>query len=704
MSGSAGAPRRPVLVAVAWPYANGPLHLGHVAGSLLPPDLFARYHRMAGSPVLMVSGSDMHGTPILLKAEQEGVPPQELAARYHREHVEALSALDIRFDLFTTTATKNHADTVHDVFGTLLARGDIARRTMRAPYDPKAKRFLPDRYVEGTCPHCRAPDARGDQCDACGRTLDPQELLDPRSKVSGAAPEFRDTEHFFLLLPRFSQALSKWTQEQAKAASWRPNTIHFTRNWLSEGLKERAITRDMTYGVRLPAEIERQDPSLADKRVYVWFEAVVGYLSAAKEWAQREGKPDAWREWWVNPRARHYYFLGKDNIPFHTIVWPAMILGYANGKGEAYQLPWDVPANEFMTFSGSKFSKSRGNLILVKDATDRFQADAVRYYLCANMPESRDADFLWEEFARKVNDELVAAFGNFCHRTLTFAHANFEGAVPRGGSGSPPPATIAQELAQIGPHLEACRFKDALKSLMAAAMLANKWFQELAPWQSLKQDKERCGADVRELLSLVKTFALCASPFLPRAAQDLWEQLGEEGEVASQRWPSGVVPVPPGQRLGAPRALFRKIDLATMKDLLEGTPVTPSSPPSAGSAPKGPAAQPPARTPLVSIDEFAKLDLRVGLVTSVEDHPKADKLYVLKVDLGDGERQIVAGLRGHVAREALLGKRVVIVANLAPATLRGVESQGMLLAAEDAQGRIAPLAPAADVDAGAKVR
>lgn len=719
-----------VLVAVAWPYANGPLHLGHIAGSLLPPDIFARYHRMAGNHVLMVSGSDMHGTPITVKAEQEGVAPEALAKRYNEHHKRDLAALGIEFGgaghgdfgpggVFTSTATQNHASTAQDVFRTLHGRGDIFTRMMRSPYDPKVKRFLPDRYVEGTCPHCTFPDARGDQCDSCGRTLDPQELKNPRSKLSGAPPEYRDTEHFFLALPHFQQTLAKWSETQAKEAHWRANTINFTRNWLQEGLKDRPITRDMAYGVRLPPEVEAKQAAYAEKRIYVWFEAVIGYLSAAKEWAQRSGKPEAWKDWWLSPRGRHYYFLGKDNIPFHTIIWPAMILGYANGKGEPYQLPWDVPANEFMNFGGSKLSKSRGNLILVKDICQRFQPDAVRYYLTINMPEQRDCDFLWDEFVRKTNEELVSTLGNFGHRTLTFAHKQWA-MVPdpqQHRAGAAEDERLEQAywgpmraaLAEVQRNLEACGFKDALRGVMNVATLGNQVFNELRPWETIKAEPAKCQRDIYHCLRVAKTLSLAMAPFLPRAAQQLWEQLGEEGSVHAQPWPKDLATLEAGQRLREPRVLFPKIDLATVKDLLEpDAPMT--QPPNAAAAPGAAPTPAPAAAPVapvvpvtITLEEFQRVQLRVGVVKDVQNHPKADKLYVVRVDLGGEERQLVAGLREHVKPEDLLGRRVIVVANLKPANLRGVESQGMLLAAE-LDGKVVPLTTAGDMGPGAKVR
>ncbi|MCA1813321.1 MAG: methionine--tRNA ligase, partial [Halobacteriales archaeon] len=672
--------------------------------------------------VLMVSGSDMHGTPITVKAEAEGVAPEALAKRFNAQHIQDLRALHIDFGapgqpygpwgLFTSTATPNHASTAQDIFRVLLKKGHIGKRSMRAPYDPKAKRFLPDRYVEGTCPHCAFPDARGDQCDNCGKTLDPQELKNPRSKLSGAAPEYRDTEHYFLQLPHFQAQLQAWSEAQAAKVPWRSNTINFTRNWLTEGLKERAITRDIAYGVRLPPEVEQHDPQFADKRIYVWFEAVIGYLSAAKEWSQRQGQPDEWQRWWLDPHARHFYFLGKDNIPFHTIIWPAMILGYAEGTGQPYQLPYDVPANEFMNFSGSKLSKSRGNLITVQDITQRFQADAVRYYLASNMPDTRDADFAWEEFVRKTNEELVAALGNFGHRTLTFAHKQW-GQVPDPRKHRPSGdeaqkleesylKPIRAELAAVTRHLDACRFKDGMKGVMQVAMHANRMFNDLQPWKTLKVDPDRCARDIHECLRVAKTLSLAMAPFLPQAAEQLWHQLGEPGSVHAQPWPDDVATIAAGQALREPRVLFAKIDPDTVKDLLEPGEPKMTQP----HAPAQPAAPPmtPSPTPdRITLAEFQRVQLRVGVVRSVEPHPKADKLYVLKVDIGGEERQLVAGLRAHVTPEELLGRHVVVVANLEPANLRGVESQGMLLAAE-LDGKVVPLTTQGDIGPGAKVR
>ena len=692
-----------ILVCVAWPYANGPLHLGHVAGSLLPPDVFARYWRLRGADVAMVSGSDMHGTPITVAAEKAGETPEAFAEKNRVLHNKALDALAIKFDLFTSTATANHRDTVHELFRQLLAAGLIDKRPQTSPYDPKAKRFLPDRYVEGTCPHCGFKDARGDQCDDCGRTLDPQELKDPRSKLTGAPPEYRETEHFFLRLDLLQPELARWVQEQKTRGGWRPSVVNFTEQWLKEGLKPRAITRDLTYGVTIPREVG----DFPDKRIYVWFEAVTGYLSATIEHA-----PEGWQRFWdPGARAKHYYFLGKDNIPFHTIIWPAMLLGHARNAGRLghLQTPWDVPANEFLQFAGAKFSKSRGNAFYVLDLLTHFDADQVRYYLTVNMPEKGDTDWTWPDFVAKVNDELADTLGNYVNRVLTFTKANFHGApsgTPRGPEGGD--ATVQERLASASAHLAAVHLKDALRDVMQLARLGNQRFNDLKPWDLVKQGRRQDAADaILWHLGLIKTLSVALQPFLPNLSAEVWRQLGEPGASpralaekgdGNDHWPRALLAVVPGQAFGDVKPLVKKLDLKAVMD--EFAPETPKMDKPAQAAPPSATPQPKAT---VTIDDFAKLDLRVAQVLSCEPHPKADKLWVLQVDIGTEKRQILAGLREHVKPEELVGKKIVVIANLAPRAIRGLESQGMVLAAE-ADGVVAPLMPAKDVAAGAGIK
>jgi methionyl-tRNA synthetase len=713
-----------IYIGVAWPYANGPLHLGHVAGSLLPPDIFRRAMTMLGHDVLMVSGSDCHGTPIMIKAEKEGKTPAEVVAFYHEDHKRALERLGIRFSLFTTTATANHREWVQRIFLAAKEAGYIEARTMAAPYDAKAKRFLPDRYVEGTCPHCGAAGARGDQCDACGKTLDPKDLKDPVSKLDPGNPvTFRDTEHFFFLLSKLQPALERYVA--ATAGHWRANTINFTREWLKEGLQDRAITRDLTWGVPIPL------PGYDDKRIYVWFEAVCGYLTASIEWAAAQGKPDEWRKHWLDPACRGYYFLGKDNIPFHTIIWPGILQAFNEArarKGEKpLNLPFDVPANEFLNLSGLKFSKSQGVGIGVHEVLDRFEADAVRYYLSINMPEQKDADWTWEDFASKVNDELVGTLGNLVNRVCSIAQRNL-GTIP-----AEPPAShaltrkveeaIAGCADDMELHLRSVRLRPAMRRLMDLAAQGNQWMQEAQPWAKLKSDPSGAAHDLHALLRLCRALAVLMAPFLPTAAQKAWEAVGETGDVHSRSWADAKQHLRAGAKLPQPAPIFRKLDLDEIK-ALSGPPVSQGQPQIAqiaqktrasaapSPAPKSPApagatGPPSAQTGTegqVTIDDFARIQLRLATVKSVEAHPKADKLYVVRLDAGDlGERQVVAGLKAYYKPEELVGRTVVFVANLKPAVLRGVESQGMILAADDGTS-VAVLAPDKALAAGSRIR
>ncbi|MFO1533080.1 MAG: methionine--tRNA ligase [Thermoplasmatota archaeon] len=695
-------------IGVAWPYANGPLHLGHVAGSLLPPDIFRRAMTMLGHDVLMVSGSDCHGTPIMLKAEAEGKTPAEVVAHYHADHVRALQRLGIGFSLFTTTTTENHREWVQRIFLAARDMGYVEVRTSKAPYDAKAGRFLPDRYVEGTCPHCGSAGARGDQCDACGKTLDPKDLKGPVSKLNPGHPvTFRDTEHFFFLLSRLQPALERYVA--ATAGHWRANTINFTKEWLKEGLQDRAITRDLAWGVPIPLA------GYDEKRIYVWFEAVCGYLSASVEWAKAQGKPDEWRKYWLDPACKGYYFLGKDNIPFHTIIWPAILTAFNQaraGQGEKpLNLPWDVPANEFLNLSGLKFSKSQGVGIGVHEVLDRFEADAVRYYLSINMPEGRDSDWTWEDFQSKVNDELVGTLGNLVNRVTTIAQRSLGTVPPEPPAGHALTERVAKAVADCADdmeiHLRSVRLRPAVRRLMDLAALGNQWMQEAAPWAKLKADPKEAAHDLHALLRLVRALSILMAPFMPTAAQGAWTQAGEEGDVHAQPWSAAKAHVRVGAKLPDPRPLFRKLDPKEVAALRGPTepPIAPVSLKGPGSVQSAKSVVPPiASDGQVTIEDFARIHLRLATVRSVEAHPKADKLYVIRLDAGElGERQVVAGLKAHYKPEELVGRTVAFVANLKPAMLRGVESQGMILAADDGQS-VAVLTPEKGLAAGSKIR
>ncbi|HEU0026953.1 MAG TPA: methionine--tRNA ligase [Ktedonobacterales bacterium] len=546
-----------ILVAVAWPYAKTSTHVGQIVGSFLPGDIFARYHRLAGHEVLMVSGSDAHGTPITVDADREGVPPGELAARYHTQIVDVLDRLGVTFDLYTITTTENHYRVTQDVFLRLLEHGYLFKDTMESPYCPTDKRFLPDRYILGTCPYCGFTDARGDQCDNCGRTLDAKELINPRCKICGSVTskiEFRETEHFFLDLPKLSEPLRIWLERNRDR--WRPTVVNFAMNWITEGLRPRAITRDLDWGVPVPV------PGYENKRIYVWFDAVIGYLSASIEWAALRGEPDAWKRWWeLGPDgqepSRSYYFVGKDNIPFHAIIWPAMLMGYGG-----LALPYDVPANEFMQMGGMKASSSRGNVIWTTDMLDRYGADTLRYYLTITMPETRDSDFTYDELVRRNNDELVATYGNAAHRTLTFAQRNFGAAVPEPGeltrADEEMLATVERGFAAVAEAIEAVRLRDALNEAMSVARAANRYLDEQAPWKSVKSDRAAAGRAVWTMLQTLNGLKTLFLPFTPFSSQKLHELLGNSGDVNAGGWTFQRLPV--GQTLPSPAPLFVKFE------------------------------------------------------------------------------------------------------------------------------------------------
>ena len=538
-----------ILAAVAWPYANGSIHIGHVAGTYLPADIFARYHRMKGNEVLMVSGSDAHGTPVTLTAEQQGVGPEDIFNKYQAEFLDSWERLGINFDLFTTTHTDNHAQVSQDIFSRLLERGYIYKDTMVQPYCEIESRFLADRYVEGTCPLCNFNGARGDQCDNCGRTLDPKDLLGMVCRICGSAPEFRDTEHFFLKLSAFQDQLLEWVREQDH---WRPNVRNFTIGYLEGGLHDRAITRDIEWGVPLPLE------GYEDKRLYVWFEAVIGYLSASIEWAHNSDSSEAWKPFWEDG-SRAYYFMGKDNIPFHTVIWPAMLLGYGGLK-----LPYDVPANEYLNLEGFKLSTSRNWAVWLPDYLDRYEPDPLRYVIAANLPETSDSDFSWREYVRRNNDELVATYGNLVHRVLSMLNRNFDGALPDPGDLDEVSKGLLGEAQQrfdeAATYLEAVRLRQALQSSMALAQAANRYLDQKEPWRAVRTDKQDAARTLWTTLSVINCLKTTMYPFLPFSSQKLHGMLGFEGDVEDSGWTWDSAAMKPGQQLQRPTPLFQKLD------------------------------------------------------------------------------------------------------------------------------------------------
>ena len=536
-----------IFIGVAWPYANGPLHLGHVSGCYLPADIFARYHRLKGNDVLMVSGSDQHGTPVTIRAEQESVTPQEIAARYHKQFVDCWQRLGISFDLFTTTDTLNHTQVAHDMFMTLLHKGYIYKDSMLQAYCARCQRFLPDRYLEGTCPYCGFVGARGDECDECGKPLNPSELKDLRCHLCSSPPRFEASEHFFLRLSSFQDELTAWIGKQTH---WRRNVLGGAWRFLNEGLRDRAITRDLDWGVTVP------EPGFEHKRLYVWFENVIGYLSASKEWAKLRGDDKAWQAFWLGD-AKSFYFLGKDNIFFHCLSWPAMLMGYGG-----LNLPYDVPANEFLTIEGKRLSTSRGWAVWLPDYLERYDPDPLRYALAANMPETGDSDFSWHEFLRRNNNELVATYGNLAHRALTFAYRNFDGAVPAPGELDERGRSLTHEaevtLRAVDGLLYRCQFKEAIKWAMSLAQESNRYLDEQAPWKAIKSERETAARSIYTVLSVLVALKTLLYPFLPFSSERLHSFLGFDGSVRDAGWRTQYLP--PGQGLCEPQPLFAKLD------------------------------------------------------------------------------------------------------------------------------------------------
>ncbi|MCO5175474.1 MAG: methionine--tRNA ligase [Thermomicrobiales bacterium] len=572
-----------ISVFVAWPYVNGDAHLGHIAGAELPPDLFTRYHRLRGNRVLMLSGSDTHGTPITIGAEKVGKTPREYFEYYHRRILESWQKLGLSYDLYTHTDTENHFRVSQDIFKNLHDKEFITLQPVQQLYCEVDKRFLPDRYVEGTCPFCGYTSARGDQCDNCGRTLDATDLIDPRCKLCGSTPVIRDTEHFFFDLPAFESRLLEYINEQKH---WRPNVQNFVRNWLQEGLLSRAVSRDIDWGIPVPIE------GYEHKIIYVWFEAVIGYLSVSIEWAANSGKPEAWRDWWYDPEARSYYFLGKDNIPFHAIIWPAELLGYDTEMN----LPYDIPANEFLNLEGSQLSTSRNWAVWLPDYLERYDPDPLRYYLTAIAPETHDSEFTWSGFVERNNNELVAAWGNLVNRVVSFAHRHWDGVVPTPGELDDRDrqllATIEAGFATVAGHYERVELREALRQSIALAREVNRYLDETAPWFEVKTDKEAAATSIFVALRAIDSLKIILAPVLPFSSERVHQFLGYDGRLSGEitiaeyqeetrshealtyqpleiettvdRWKPSELPA--GQKIQKPTVLFRKLDDSVVEE------------------------------------------------------------------------------------------------------------------------------------------
>lgn len=683
-----------ILVTAALPYANGPIHLGHLAGAYLPSDIYVRYQRLKKREVVFLCGSDEHGVPITLTADKEGITPQAVVDRYHGMNKTAFERFGMSFDNYSRTSLPLHHATAQEFFLDFHSRGILKEKQEKQFYDEKARMFLPDRYVEGTCPVCGNPEARGDQCERCGSYLSPTELINPRSKITGETPVVREATHLYFPLGDYQQRLETYIAERDKKDGWKENVLKYCRSWFKDGLQDRAVTRDLDWGVKVPLK------GYESKVIYVWFDAVLGYVSSTKEWAQRIGKPDEWKKFWLGPGTKYVAFIGKDNVVFHCIVFPAMLMAWNDAHDVPYVLPDNVPANEFLNFEGQKFSKSRGIGIDVQDFLARYPVDPLRYYLAVSLPEYRDSDFYWRDFQAKTNNELADILGNFVNRTLAFAERNFSGIVPARGTLSDLDSQILDTLKRTpeaaGGYFEHYRFRDGLMEVMNLARAANKYFNDSEPWKTAKSDRERCATTINISIGIARALAILMEPVIPFSSEKTWRMLDLPGEVHKESWDSASeLRIPTGHKLGKPQILFTKIE----DDVIE------SEQGKVGVAPPA-VAQSNSVTakPTITIDDFKKVDLRIARVTQAENVPKSEKLLKLQVDVGSEKRQIVAGIAQHYKPEDLVGKSIVVVFNLQPAKLMGQESQGMLLAASDSNGKLVVVTPSDDIESGSVVR
>lgn len=652
------------LVTTALPYANGPVHIGHLAGVYVPADIYVRYKRMKGDEVLFIGGSDEHGVPIAIKAKAEGVSPQEVVNRYHALIKESFARLGIDFDIYSRTTSETHEKTASAFFTKLYESGKLIEQTSEQYYDPEAKQFLADRYITGTCPHCHNEHAYGDQCEACGTSLSATDLIDPHSAISGAKPELRETKHWYLPLGDYESFLREWILEGHK--EWKPNVYGQCKSWLDLGLQPRAVTRDLDWGIPVPLQ------GAEGKVLYVWFDAPIGYISNTKELL-----PDSWRTWWCDPETRLIHFIGKDNIVFHCIIFPAML------KAEgSFNLPDNVPANEFLNLEGDKISTSRNWAIWLHEYLDEMpgKEDVLRYVLTANAPETKDNDFTWRDYQARNNNELVAIYGNFVNRALVLTHKYFDGKVPPLGHLTEIDEEMLREVAaipaELDDQLEHFHFREALKTAMQLARIGNKYLADTEPWKVIKSDPDRVATILHLALQLVGNLSIAFAPFTPFSTRRLLAmlQVGEEGFAFSRFGATDLLPE--GHQLGMPELLFEKIEddviqaqldkLAAIKKLNEEQ-----------------SRHPEALLEVVPFDTFTKSDMRAGRILACEKVPKADKLLRFSIDDGMGGRTIVSGIAQYYKPEELVGKTVAFVANLPVRKIRGVESQGMIISVED---------------------
>ncbi len=676
-----------ILVTAALPYANGPIHLGHLAGAYLPADIYVRYQRLRGRDILFICGSDEHGVPITITADNEKVSPTVIIDRFHTINKESFNRFGMSFDIYSRTSIPEHHKTATEFFLEYYNSGLLVEKKSMQFYDNSRQMFLPDRYVEGTCPKCGNESARSDECENCGALYDPSELLNPVSKITGERPELKETSHWFFPFGKFQERLEKYVAEMDETYGWKDNVLQYCKGWFTAGLQDRAITRDLDWGVKLPVS------GVDNKVLYVWFEAVLGYISATKELFKLRGEEGGWRDYWQNPDTKYVAFIGKDNIVFHTIIFPAMLMAWNDRHDDKFVLPQNVPANEFLNFEGKKFSKSRKWGIDVIDFLNNFEADSLRYTLTMNLPEYRDTDFSWKDFQAKHNNELADILGNFVNRTLTFIHKNFEGKVPALYTLDEKDDELLNLLEahpkKIADLMELYRFKDASLEIMNLARAGNKYFNDSEPWKTLKSDRERCSTTLHLCLQTIYTLGILFMPVIPDTSQKILRMLNKR----STEWMnSGKLSLAEGEELGSPEILFKKIEDSTIEEIKQQT------------APDPVEESDFEKLEPVPIDKFFETDLRIAEIVEAERVKKSDKLIRVQVSFGKEKRQVIAGIGKSYEPEALIGKKVVVVANLKPAKLMGLESQGMILAVETPEGTLNVLEVDSLIKNGTKVK
>ena len=660
----------PIIVTSALPYANGPLHLGHLAGAYLTADFFVRYNRLQSEDILFICGSDEHGVPITIAAEKEGVSPQDIVDRYHEWNKETFKKMGISFDYYSRTSSSVHHNTSQEIFTELNEKGFFKVKSEELFYDESTQMFLPDRYVKGECPNCGYGEAYGDQCEKCGNSLNPSDLINPVSSISGKTPIRKETQHWYMPLGEMQNKLESWIKTRE---DWKPNVMGQIKSWLQEGLNDRAATRDLNWGVPVP--IEGAD----GKVLYVWFEAPIGYISATKEWAMKSNKPEAWKNYWKNDKAKLYHFIGKDNIVFHCIMFPIILMEHGN-----FILPENVPANEFLNLEGKKLSTSRGWAVWLHDYLEHFESDYLRYALGVSLPESKDSDFSWKDFQNRVNNELVAVLGNFVNRASTFIEKYADSKVPP--LLDPKPLDLEMlEAITIQKHkieyaYEHFRFREAVQEGMQLARLANKYFTDSEPWKTRKTNENACFNSLHVSIQVVAALSVLMEPVLPESMMILRHQIGLEGSIKWADISSSMLSV--GQSLRPASLLFQKIEDASIQlelDKLQNSLKNQSSKPKV---------EYPILKKSIQFEDFENLDLRVGVIKAVQEVPKSNKLLAFNVDIGIETRTILSGIKKYVDTNKLIGQKVTVVCNLMSRRIMGIESQGMILMAESPDGNL----------------